>query len=400
MLHTSDWHLGRLFHGASLRHEQEHTLARLADLVVDHRIDVVLVAGDIYDRAIPPSDAVARFDDALVAFREAGATVVAITGNHDSPVRVGFGDRLLATAGVTIRGDLARGAEPVVLAADDGGPPVAIYPVPYLDPLAVAHLAAADDVPGGEVDPADGARRRVSHDRAMAWALDRVRHDAAARGGRSVVVAHTFVNGAAPSDSERELSVGNVDLVGLRRFDGFDYVALGHLHRPQSWDGGRVAYAGSPLPYSFSEEDHLKSVRIVELGADGSVEVQVEPLAVGRPLRTLEGELDELLRDRSLDDVEGAFVRVLLTDRHLPLQAMSRLQQRFPFAVELRHVPAAVPDADLAARSPLRPADTRRTDPLALSVRFLDEQRGFATDVAERRLLEHALDDAHRGEAS
>jgi exonuclease SbcD len=424
LLHTSDWHLGRLFHGASLHREQRHTIARLADLVVDHRIDAVLVAGDIYDRAVPPSDAVALFDDALVALRDAGAAVIAITGNHDSPVRVGFGDRLLASAGVTIRGDLARGPRPVVLAARDGGRPVAVHPIPYAEPLAVAHLIERGDATDhldqrepdhpdhpdhrdqadrrGLADAGDGRghrRGRLSHDGAMAWALGRVRADLARHDVRSIVVAHTFVNGAAPSDSERELTVGNVDLVGLDRVAGFDYVALGHLHRPQSWDDGRVAYAGSPLPYSFSEEHHAKSVRLVELAPDGSIDVQVEPLGVGRPLRTIEGELDTLLRDRALDDAEDAFVRVRLTDRHLPLQAMSRVQQRFAFAVELRHLPPLVPDAHLVPRADGTTAD-HRSDPLALSVRFLDEQRGFPTDPTERELLGRALDDAHRSEAS
>lgn len=414
LLHTSDWHLGRRFHGASLEREQRHAVERIAELVAVHRVDAVLVAGDLYDRAVPPSDAVALFDDALVAIRETGASVVAIAGNHDSSVRVGFGDRLLAGAGVTIRGDLARGAEPVVLAARDGGPPVAIHPVPYLDPLAVAHLIehdhgapTADGVtdgagPGSRSAEGPAPRRRLSHDRALAWALDRVRVHAAASAptSRTVVVAHTFVNGASPSDSERQLTVGDVDLVGLDRFDGFSYAALGHLHRPQSWDGGRVAYSGSPLPFSFSEEHDAKSVRIVELAPDGTVDVQVEALAVGRALRTIEGPLDHLLRDRSLDDAEAAFVRVRLTDRHLPLQAMSRIQQRFPHAVELQHTPPRVADAHLDRRGVRRAVGDGGTDPLALSVRFLDEQRGFPTDRTERELLGHALDDAHRSEAS
>jgi DNA repair protein SbcD/Mre11 len=401
LLHTSDWHLGRQFHGASLHREQRQALERIAALVDQHRVEVVVVAGDLYDRAIPPSDAVALFDEALVALREAGATVVAISGNHDSSVRVGFGDRLLASAGVTIRGDLGRGPEPLVVAGSDGGPPVAVYPVPYLDPLAVAHLIDAERVEAsGDIDPiAPRARARLTHDRAMAWALDRVRCDLAGRDARSVVVAHTFVNGAAPSDSERELTVGNVDLVGLDLFDGFGYVALGHLHRPQSW-GDRVAYSGSPLAYSFSEEHHAKSVRIVDLAPDGSVDVQVEALGVGRALRTIEGELEVLLRDPALADAEAAFVRVLLTDRHLPLQAMSRLQDRFPFAAELRHVPALVPDADVTDRSVRRAIDTRRADPVDLSIRFLDDQRGFPADPAERELLGHAVDDARRDEAS
>lgn len=413
ILHTSDWHLGRLFHGASLRREQSEALERIVALVAEHRVDLVVIAGDLYDRAIPPADAVALFDDTLVALRELGTSVVAISGNHDSSVRVGFGDRLLASAGVTIRGDVRRCADPVVLPAADGGPPVAVYPVPYLDPLAVGHhlrrpasdspsppepapVAGTADHPGHPDPTAAEPPGRLTHDRATAWALDQVRADLATRSVRSVVVAHTFVNGGAATGSERELTVGDIDLVGLRTVGGFDYVALGHLHRPQAWLDDTVAYSGSPVAYSFSEEGQAKSVRIVELAPDGSVAVQLETLAVGRPLRTLTGELEHLLIDRSLARHEGAFVRALLTDRHLPLQAMSRLQRRFPHAVELRHQPLVAPDARLPAEPPGGIADLGRSDPCALSVRFLDEQRGFPVEADERALLTHAFDDARR----
>ena len=402
ILHTSDWHLGRLFHGASLRREQREALARIVELVAEHRVELIVIAGDLYDRAIPPADAVELFDDTLVALRELGTAVVAISGNHDSSVRVGFGERLLAAAGVTIRGDVGRCAQPVVFAANDGGPPVAVYPVPYLDPLAVGHhvrRTAPDD--GVETDGAPAApARRITHDHATTWALDQVRADLAARSARSVVVAHTFVNGGAASGSERELTVGDVDLVGLGTVSGFDYVALGHLHRPQAWRDDTIAYSGSPVPYAFSEEGHAKSVRIVDLAPDGSVAVQLETLSVGRPLRTLTGQLDDLLTDRSLTPDQGAFVRAVLTDRHLPLQAMGRLQRRFPHAVELRHQPPVVPDAQLTADPPIGATDLRRADPYALSVRFLDEQRGFPAEAAERAILTHAFDDARRCEAS
>ena len=406
ILHTSDWHLGRLFHGASLRREQAEALERIVALVAEHRVDLVVIAGDLYDRAIPPADAVALFDDTLVALRELGTSVVAISGNHDSSVRVGFGDRLLASAGVTIRGDVRRCAHPVLFPADDGGPPVAVYPVPYLDPLAVSHLlrrppsdAAARAAAGPHAEHPDATPEplgRLTHDRATAWALDQVRADLATRSVRSVVVAHTFVNGGAATGSERELTVGDVDLVGLRTVAGFDYVALGHLHRPQAWLDDTVAYSGSPVAYSFTEEGQAKSVRLVELAPDGSVAVQLETLAVGRPLRTLTGELEDLLTDRALAPHEGAFVRAVLTDRHLPLQAMSRLQRRFPHAVELRHQPPVAPDARLPTDTPTRVADLARADPCALSVRFLDEQRGFPAEAAERTLLTHAFDDARR----
>jgi len=389
ILHTSDWHLGRLFHGASLLDEQARAVARIAELARDARAEVVVVAGDLYDRAIPPADAVELFDDALLQLRQAGATVVAISGNHDSAVRVGYGDRLLSHAGVTVRGDAARCAEPVEVPASDGGPPVLVYPVPYLDPLRTAHLAGDGDGDGGQ----GTSPRRFTHHDAMEWAVARVRADLAARPDhpRSVVVAHTFLTGGNPSESERELTSGLVEQVRLDVFDGVDYVALGHLHQSQAFDGGRVAYSGTPLPYSFSEEHHTKSVRLVDLRPDGSVEVEVVPLGVGRPLRTITGELESLLQDPSLEDAEGAWVRVRLTDRRLPLQAMARLQRRFPHAVELHHEPESGDDAEPRRRSA---AQTREADPFDLAVDFLRAQRGVHPDDAERRLLADAFDHA------
>ena len=392
ILHTSDWHLGRLFHRASLLDEQAAALARIVEVVQDAAVDVVVIAGDLYDRAIPPSDAVELFDTTLLQLRRAGASVVAISGNHDSAVRVGYGDRLLAEVGVTVRGSLARAAEPVEIPGTDGGAPLVVYPIPYLDPLAAAHVADLPAPTLPEDDPA-ASRQRLSHHDAMVWATARARADLERRrsgGGavRSVVVAHTFLTGGNPSESERELTQGNVDQVRLDAFDGFDYVALGHLHQGQAFDGGRVAYSGTPLPYSFSEQRHTKAVRLVELAQDGSLQVEVVPLGVGRGVRTLTGTLDDLLADPGLHDAEQSWVQVVLTDPLLPLQAMSRLQQRFPHTVELRHEPPTDRSTPAARRSG---AQLRRADPLQLAVEFLHEQRGLAAEPDEQRLLADAL---------
>jgi len=398
ILHTSDWHLGRLFHGASLLDEQARAVARIAELAGDAEVDLVVVAGDLYDRAIPPSGAVELFDDSLLQLRRAGAAVVAISGNHDSAVRVGYGDRLLSEAGVTVRGDASRTAEPVEVPTDDGGPPVVVYPVPYLDPLRTAHLATPDGAVQDAEQDSDPAveRRRFTHHDAMEWAMARIRDDMSRRGGpvRSVAVAHTFLTGGNPSESERELTMGLVEQVRLDVFDGVDYVALGHLHQGQAFGGGRVAYSGSPLAYSFSEQHHTKSVRVVDLRPDGSVDVEVVPLGVGRPLRTLTGELQTLLEDPSLADAEGAWVRVRLTDRRLPLQAMARLQRRFPHAVELHHEPAGGDEAGPDRRSA---AQTREADPYELAVEFLHAQRGVRPDDQERHLLADAFAQVRQG---
>lgn len=410
LLHTSDWHLGRLFHRVSLLDEQEQALARLVELVEDLGVEVVLIAGDLYDRAIPPAEAIELFDRTLMQLQRLGTRVVAISGNHDSAVRVGYADRLLEQLGVTVRGELARTGEPVVVPATDGGPPVHVYPIPYLDPLATAHLAAADATAesaeesdeqaaaataeqlDGETAP--GRRARFTHHDAMAWAMDRVRASMAAGPAcRSVVVAHTFLTGGNPSESERELTVGHVEQVRLDVFDGVDYVALGHLHRRQSFDLGRVAYSGTPLRYSFSEAGSTPSVRIVDLGVDGKLRIDDVPLGVGRDLCTLTGTLDDLLSDPRHATVGDAWVQAVLTDRTLPLQAMSRLQQRFPNAVELRHEPAGAQEPTDGA---LGAGEVRATDPFTLTRRFLEEQRGVPIDADEEAVLTAALDAAAR----
>ncbi|MFM7640764.1 MAG: exonuclease SbcCD subunit D [Cyanobium sp.] len=236
LLHTSDWHLGRSFHGASLLEEQAAAMARIVELVQEGEVDAVLIAGDIYDRAIPPAEAVQLFNDTLAKLRQAGAAVIAIAGNHDSHVRVSIYDPLLSAFGVSIRGEVRRAHEPVLVNPRRGGGPVAIYPLPYLDPT-VDGPALADDAPS--------PTSRLRHEDVTRLALGRIRQDLQRRPlHRSVLLAHTFVAGGDSCESERELTVGNVDRVSVEAFAGFDLVALGHLHRGQELDGARLAYSG------------------------------------------------------------------------------------------------------------------------------------------------------------
>lgn len=393
LLHTSDWHLGRQFHGASLLQEQAAALDRIVALAAEAEVDAVLIAGDLYDRAIPPAEAVQLFNDTLARLSRAGAAVVAIAGNHDSHVRVSIYDPLLSAFGVTIRGDVRRAAEPVLVTPRRGGAPVAIYPLPYLEPSVDGPLLAAL----GEAahDEAAGTPARLSHQEVTRRALERIRQDRANRPEqRSVLVAHTFVAGGETSESERELTVGNVDRVSVDTFAGFDYVALGHLHGSQQLDGPRVAYSGTPLPYSFSEQHQTKSVRIIELDAGGTAAVEIVPLGVGRPLRTLEGPIEALCSDPRHDDARHAWVRVILTDDDLPLQAMARLRQRFPHVAELRHRPAE----RLRASADQRQQQVRQAgSPLDLALAFFSDQQGKPTEAAEAELLRRAIEAANRG---
>jgi exonuclease SbcD len=322
ILHTSDWHLGRSLHGQSLLEGQAAFVDFLVDVVRDQQIDVVLVAGDLYDRAIPPVEAVELFSDALSRIAAVGTPVVLTSGNHDSAARLGFGHELIAAAGVHLRTDPALVARPVELADAHG--PVAIYPIPYLEPeLTWSTLGA----------PA------ARHEAVLAAAMAAVRDDAARRrGARIVVTAHAFVAGvgeARESDSERDISVGGSALAAASIFDGAHYVALGHLHRAQQPMSGRVAYSGSPLAYSFSEAGQTKSVTVVDLAADGATTLEQIPCPVTRPLARLSGPLDELLHDRRYAAYEHHWLSVTLTDDELPREPIERLRARFPGVLQL-----------------------------------------------------------------
>src|SRR3954469_4354805 len=275
LLHTSDWHIGRSLHGTDLLAEQEAVLTRLAEVVAAESVDVVLVAGDVYDRAVPSADATAVLGRALARFTAAGASVVLPPGNHDSARGLSFAAALLAEAGVHFRTETAALDEPVLLADEHGD--VAVYGLPYLEPE-VARFELR----------LDGGR---SHEAVLRAAMDRVRADLFLRPGvRSVVLAHAFVGGAVASESERDICVGGVDRVPESVFEGVDYVALGHLHRPQSLTD-RMRYSGSPLPYSFAEAGHGKQAWLVDLDGGGLAGVRPVPLPVPRPLTVLTGEL-------------------------------------------------------------------------------------------------------------
>ncbi|HEX2038278.1 MAG TPA: exonuclease SbcCD subunit D [Acidimicrobiales bacterium] len=352
LLHTGDWHLGRSFHGAPLLEHQLAAVDAMVEVVRRERVELVVVAGDVYDRQLPAGEAVQALSYALCELRAAGARIVGISGNHDSSVRVGFAEPVLAAGGVRLRGLLDSLDVPELLEPADGGPPVAVYPIPYLEPEVARHRLGLPEAKG--------------HDALLRAALDRARADLAHRGTvRSVAVAHAFVAGGQSCDSERPLSVGGSSEVSLGAFDGFHYVALGHLHGRQVLGDGRVRYSGSPLAYSFSERSHVKGAWLVDLAVDGTVTAEPVDLPVPRPLAVVEGTLDELLTSSAFAAAERAWVHAVLTDAVLPPEAMARLRRRFPHAVTLVHEP---------------PIDLR------------DRVGGYAERVQGRSDLELALD--------
>lgn len=334
LLHTSDWHLGRTLHGVNLHEAQSTVLDRICALVESPPdgipIDAVLVAGDVYDRGVPPVECVQLFER-TIARLAARTTVIVTSGNHDSAIRLGYGAALFQER-IRMITDLSLIDQPVELECASGVR-AAVYGIPYLDPDH-ARVALAPD-------PADPLPR--SHQAVVGAACDRIRADLAARDGvRGVVVAHAFVAGAEPSDSERSIMVGGVDRVAGTVFEDLAYAALGHLHGPQSpecAEGSVVRYSGSPLRYSFSEQDHTKVVLLVDVPVEGSVEVTHVEITQPRPMATLKGRLDDLLADATHTAHEGSWVRVTVTDRVRPDALMDRLKSRFPHALQVFHEP-------------------------------------------------------------
>jgi exonuclease SbcD len=369
ILHTSDWHLGRSFHGEDLLAAQAAYVDHLIATVEAEQVDLVVVSGDVYDRALPPVDAVQLADDAFTRLAASRARVVITSGNHDSARRLGFSSRLVDAAGVHLRTDAGRVEEPVLLSDEHG--PVAVYGIPYLEPDVLRH---AWDLP------------RRSHHAALAEAMRRIRADLATRpaGTRSVVMAHAFVAGGLPSESERDIAVGGISVVPLELFDGIDYTALGHLHGRATLSDS-VRYSGSPVAYSFSEAGQPKGSWLVDLDAAGLACARFVESPVPRALACLEGTLEQLLTEARWAAHEDAWVQATLTDDARPVRAMERLRARFPHTVALRFAPAG------GEETRTRPATSGRSAH-QIALDFVGHVRGTAASAEESALLLTALE--------
>jgi exonuclease SbcD len=370
ILHTSDWHLGRSLHRADLREAQARFADHLVSTVKEESIDAVLVAGDVYDRAVPPVDSVALFEETLARLRDVGARVVLISGNHDSARRLGVNSALIDAAGVHLRTRREILDTPVTLTDEHGE--VAVYGVPYTEP-------AATDLP------------EHTHTAVFSDAVQRIRTDVARRDARrTIVMAHGWIAGGEPSESEREIADGGVGQVPLSVFDGFSYVALGHLHGQQTL-AEHLRYSGSPLPYSFSEANHNKGSWLAELDASGLTRVERVPAPVYRKLSVLRGPLDALLTEPEHDARENDFLSVTLTDTVRPEGAMDQLRTRFPHVLVLAFDPEGVVRDTRSYGQKTR----GRTD-VQVAAEFVSHVRGAPPSLNEERLLSSAFDSVRR----
>ncbi|MBD8506245.1 exonuclease SbcCD subunit D [Hoyosella sp. G463] len=379
ILHTSDWHIGRTFHGVDLRADQDAVLAEIARIVAAEGVDVVVVSGDLYDRAMPNADAVRLCNDAFVRIRDAGARIIATSGNHDSATRVGAAAEFAAAGGLHLRTRVPEIDVPVLIEDEHG--PVAFYAIPYLEP----------DVVRGELAVAER-----SHEAVLAAAMARINADREAREAsagadrlRTVVSAHAFVTGAVPSESERTISVGGVETVPMSVFGDVDYVALGHLHTPQVL-ARSVRYSGSPVPYSFGERSDRKAVWLVDLDANGLRDVTEVALPLARPLGEMTGTVAQLLSEPALEELTSHYLSAVLTDPVRPRDPMRVLRERFPHLVHLRWESPAR-DKETSYRQRVSGASDKE-----IARRFLIDTWREPT-AADLDLVEEALQQARAG---
>jgi exonuclease SbcD len=326
IIHTADWHIGKIVNQVYMTEDQEYALKSLVTLLAVEKPDVLIIAGDIYDRAVPPVEAVELLDKTLsTILLELEIPVLLIAGNHDSPDRLSFGSKILQARGLHIAGRFIKNIQKVTL--EDQYGPVNFYLVPYAPPAEVKAVLERKDI--------------TDHDLAMAAIIDQIKKEWQPQ-QRNVLVTHAFVCGnSAPelSDSEKPLSyasVGGIDNVDAKRFEDFTYTALGHLHGPQNVNGKRIRYSGSLLKYSFSEVNQQKSVSVVNIDSDGNVECSQRLLAVLRDFRCLKGELKALLdpavyNGTNLED----YLHITLTDQGELLEPMAKLRTVYPHVLAL-----------------------------------------------------------------
>jgi len=291
------------------------------DIVKAERPDAVLVAGDLYDRAIPPPDAVEVLDDILCQLvLGLKVPVIAIAGNHDSPDRLNFGSRLLAQGKLHVVGRLPAQCAPIVI--HDKAGPVWVHAIPYAEPSVVRqHL---------------GCEQALDHDSAMGRLLEQVRL-ANPEGRRSIILAHAFVAGGLEcTESERPLSVGGAGTVDMARFSPFHYTALGHLHRPQSLNGGSIRYCGSLLKYSFDEVDQQKGVNLVEMAGNGECAVTSIPINPKREARRIAGLMADLLKGPNDRQSRDDYLEITVLDEGPVLDAIGRLREVYPNVMNIR----------------------------------------------------------------
>lgn len=393
-LHTADWHLGRIFHGLRLTEEQSGLLEQLIRLAKEEKTEAVIIAGDIYDRSVPPEDAVRLFDEVLYRLvREAGQKVLLIAGNHDNPSRLGFGQTLLMKENVFITGPLSAATTPVIL--QDAFGPVYFAPLTYGDPLLGRNIFGQPETDRSAEDTASEKKEssanviRTHED--VLRAQIRTMYEKIPRKVRSVAIAHAFLSDASASpDSERPLSIGGTSTVDPSLFRSFTYTALGHLHQNQRW-GTTMAYAGSLMKYSFNEATQKKGVFIVDLGATGVQSLTDIPLTPRHELSCLSGSFTELT-EKPQKAVQDHFLQITLTDPVPILDAKARLEKFYPHILHLQYARMKQQPADLIQ------AKRNHLGPVELAQAFFAQTGEQPLTAGQQKLLLDTIAELQKGD--
>ena len=388
IIHTADWHLGRIFHGIHLTEDQRCVLFdQLIPLVRESRPNVLLISGDIYDRAVPPSEAVNLLDEFLSTIvLDLKVPVIIIPGNHDDPNRLKFGSRIMAGKGLYVVGKCITTK---ITLLDQYGQ-VNVYAVPYMEPVVVRQQMDS------RLRGNDGGIGITNANNAMRVITDRIRKTKR-DGNRSILMAHTFVTNGEKCDSERLLSVGGADKVDSRCFEGFNYTALGHLHRPQkvrtetSGSEQTTHYSGSLLKYSFSEASHHKSVNLVEMDAKGHCTTESVPLTPRRDVRCIEGYMRDILLGPQNGENSDDYIEVTLLDREPILQPMDKLRSIYPNVLNIRR-----PQYELSGDHSRISGDVRKLDDLELFRAFFREIDGNALTKEQADAFSAIVDEFDR----
>lgn len=370
LIHLSDLHLGKRVNEYSMLDDQQYILGDIIRVIAEEAPDAVLIAGDIYDRSVPPTEAVTMLDDFLSELTRLDTRVFMIGGNHDSAERLAYLSRFMTSHGVHISPAYSGAVEPITLA--DGYGEVHFYLLPFVKP---AHVRAAFP-----------ERETESFTDAVRTAVEAMDIDPESR---NVLVAHQLVTGAERCASE-ELSVGGADDVDRFVFEGFDYVALGHLHGPQRAGSGNIRYCGSPLKYSFSEVGHKKGVLVVELAEKGSLTVRQIPLVPKRDMREVKGTLAEIIAgaEKSED-----YIRVILTDEQEQPAALSDLRKLYPNLMKLSYDNARTRSASVFGET----ADSARS-PRELFGGLFERQNGRELSGVQTAFLDRIISEVWEDE--
>lgn len=374
-IHLSDLHLGKRVNEFSMLEDQAYILTKIINIIDEQKIEGVWIAGDIYDKAVPPAEAVRLMDDFLTRLADRKLPVFVISGNHDSAERLSFGARLMNSRGIYLSPVFDGKVEPVILKDEFGE--IAVYMLPFIKPASVKRF-----YPEAEITTyTDAVHVAVEH-----MEMEETR--------RNVLLAHQFVTGAARCDSE-EISVGGVDNVDASAFDGFDYVALGHLHGPQKIGRETVRYSGTPLKYSFSEVSHKKAAVIVTLNEKGDVQIQQIPLVPKRDMREIKGSYMEVTaldfyKDTNTED----YLHVTLTDEEDVPDAIGKLRTIYPNIMRLDY-----DNTRTRTRTKISgTAEVERKTPMELLMEFYELQNNQAMKEEQVSIASEMMEKIWEGE--